>query len=92
MDSTASLAEQETVSFGWRAEDEDEETGDLRFRRGCKGSMEFNGRGNVRGCFFAFTRSQDVELEGDLQHENAPNVGHLRRQWDRFPQVAYGRG
>lgn len=88
MDNIAGLADQETVSFGWRAEDE--ETGDLRFGRGCNGSMELDSQGNVRGCFFALIRGQDVEFEGALQHLNAPDVAGLRSQWDRFPQIAYG--
>lgn len=89
MNSTAGIAEQAAVSFGWRAEDE--ETGDMRFGRGCNGSIQFNGRGNVRGRFFGLSSGQDVEFEGDLQNENVPNVVELNRQWDRFPQIAYGR-
>ncbi|KIX07957.1 uncharacterized protein Z518_02611 [Rhinocladiella mackenziei CBS 650.93] len=92
MDDTSGLARGDTVSFGWRAEDTNASCQTrYKFGRGCNGSMEFDGRGGVRGRFFGLVYVQDVEFEGTMENEDdALEAEELKYQWDEFLRLAYG--
>ncbi|RVX75630.1 hypothetical protein B0A52_00983 [Exophiala mesophila] len=89
IDDLSGLAEGEVVSFGWRAADD--QTGDLRFGRGCFGEVRFYGRGRVEGRFIGLLDGDDAVFEGSMVDERGPDAGELSWQWNQFPERAYGR-
>ncbi|EXJ80085.1 hypothetical protein A1O3_08371 [Capronia epimyces CBS 606.96] len=90
MDELAGVAEGQPTSFAWRSKDD--KTGQLKFGRGCDGSIEFDGNEGVKGRFFGLMYGGDLEFEGSLTDMNdVPNVDWLRDEWDEFPRIAYGR-
>lgn len=89
IDDISGAVDGETVSFGWRAEDD--HTRDLRFGRGCFGEVSFDGRGHVQGRFVALLDGDDVFFDGSLVDDRGPDAAELSWQWDQFPERAYGR-
>jgi hypothetical protein len=89
VDNISGITDGQTLSFGWRSEDEQD--GRLKFGRGCDGSIRFDGEGRVDGCFYRLDDGEDVEFGGDLHDDEKPDVRELRHTWDDFPRRGYGR-
>ena len=53
--------------------------------------MKFDGNGSVRGCFSGLMSGDEVDFEGRLVDDDAPDVPNFRSEWDRIPRMAYGR-
>jgi hypothetical protein len=77
------------ITFGWRSENQD--SGKMRFGRGCDGTMAFNGEDWVEGRFRGLLFGEDVEFEGNLIDEDGLDVREAQQYWDDFPRKAYGR-
>lgn len=90
MDGLDGLADGLSRHFGWRSRDDS--TGQLRFGRGCDGSIEFDGNDGVRGSFYGLLPGGDLEFVGELTDmDEAPDAEDLRYEWDEFPRIAYDR-
>jgi hypothetical protein len=83
------MADEDTISFIWRAED----TYNRQYycRRDQTGSIAFDGNGLVRGTFFGLMSGEDIEFGGRLVDEKSPDVSQYRYAWDKIPRMAYGR-
>lgn len=98
LDSIAGIASSERKSFGWRTEDQ--ETGRLRFGKGCDGWIEFDGHGSVQGTFYSVNDGKDVDFDGRLEEafdyesaeERETEIEELSTTWHGFPHRAYGSG
>ena len=90
MDSLNGLPSGDTKSFTWRAEDA--YSHQYHFRRDQTGWMQFDGSELVRGCFSGLIAGEDIDFEGRLVSENAPDVPAFRSEWDKISRMAYGRG
>lgn len=89
METLEGLCNGSKVPFGWRSEDE--ESGSLRFDRGCVGTMQFDGEGQVEGYFRGLMDGEDIEFSGDLINEDDLDVDEMQFHWNEFPRRAYGR-
>ncbi|KIW92259.1 uncharacterized protein Z519_07243 [Cladophialophora bantiana CBS 173.52] len=78
-----------TISFGWRSEDDND--GNVKFGRGCDGSMEFDREGWVNGHFRMLMDGEDVDFQAQLMDEDGLDVTEMKHLWDEFPRRAYGR-
>lgn len=89
VDDITGLEDGDITTFGWRSEDE--ETGRLKFGRGCDGSFAFEG-GKVHGRFVGLMDGEDVDFDGRwVFGDTRPGVEVLKSRWDDFPRKAYGR-
>ncbi|EXJ74410.1 uncharacterized protein A1O5_02706 [Cladophialophora psammophila CBS 110553] len=88
-DDTSRITTGGTISFGWRSEDDND--GNMKFGRGCDGSMEFDGEGWVNGHFRMLMDGEDVDFQAQWMDEDGLDVTEMKHLWDEFPRKAYGR-